>query len=66
MKGPASELSVERMMQQWRTPGGVSPSYNRFMKVLRHLGLSDEQSLDEDDVAKIEEELLSRKWKRRE
>ncbi len=64
MRGPSSELSVERLMQQWRTPGGAAPSYNRFMKVLRHLGLSD-RALTDDDLARVETELLSRKWNRR-
>lgn len=61
-KGP----TIERLMQQWRTPLGYEPSYSRFMKILRHLGISDGQALTEEGQAKIEAELLSRKWTRRE
>jgi hypothetical protein len=35
------------------------------MKVLRHLGLSNQQAVTEDGQARIETELLSRKWTRR-
>jgi hypothetical protein len=58
-------LTVEALVQQWRTPLGYAPSYNRFMKVLKHLGLSNLQAVTEDGQALIETELLSRKWTKR-
>jgi hypothetical protein len=58
-------LTVEALVQQWRTPLGYAPSYARFMKVLKHLGLSNLQAVTEDGQARIETELLSRKWTRR-
>jgi hypothetical protein len=57
-------LTLEGLVQQWRTPEGYEPSYNRFTKVLRHLNLSNRQAVTEDGQAKIETELLARKWTR--
>jgi hypothetical protein len=57
-------LSTVDLAAQWRTPLGYRPSYARFMKVLRHLGLSNQEAVTEDGQAKIEAELLSRQWTR--
>jgi hypothetical protein len=58
-------LTLEALVQQWRTPLGYAPSYARFMKVLKHLGLSNLQAVTEDGQARIDTELLSRKWTKR-
>lgn len=58
-------ITVEALVQQWLTPEGYEPSYNRFGKVLRHLGLTHQQAVTADGQAKIEAELLSRKWTRK-
>jgi hypothetical protein len=65
MRDASSTLTVEALAEQWRTPSGHAPSYPRFMKILKHLGLSNLQALTSDGRAKIEAELLSRKWTRR-
>lgn len=65
MRDASRGLTVEQLVQQWRTPLGYAPSYARFMKVLKHLGLSNHQAVTEDGQARIETELLSRKWTKR-
>jgi hypothetical protein len=57
-------LTTVDLAAQWRTPLGYRPSYARFMKVLRHLGLSSLEAVTEDGQSKIEAELLSRRWTR--
>jgi hypothetical protein len=53
VRDTSSGLTVEALVQQWRTPLGYTPSYARFMKVLRHLGLSNRQAVTEDGQAKL-------------
>jgi hypothetical protein len=64
VRDASSTLTIAGLMQQWRTPLGYEPSYRRFMQVLRHLGLTTDEAVTEDGQAKIEVELLSRKWVR--
>jgi hypothetical protein len=58
-------VTVSDLAGQWRTTAGFACGYGRFMKVLKHLGLSHQQAVTEDGQARIETELLSRKWTKR-